>query len=152
MSAGRTRNIKSCVELDARFALELNVSILESLRRGFLQCLHSRGRTVRRNPQASQLGPQLQSGARTPLCLKAVQYQLIDLSASGFVFDATRLCHCQFVIAVKPHGHVVKISLAVVEPANQPFVDGLPAHAGCAVWTSPDEEFDPVLSPIEPVP
>src|ERR1041385_7335359 len=152
MSAGRKRNIESCVDFDARFALELNVSILESVARGFLRHLHSRGRAVRRNPQPPQLGRQLPSGARAPLCLKAVQDQLVDLSASGFIFDAARLGDEQFLIAVEPHRYVIEITLAVLEPASQPLVNGLPARTGCTVGTRSDKEFDAVPSSIEPVP
>src|SRR5215469_13638871 len=133
MSAGRTRNIESCVDLDARFALESNVTIPESLSCGFLQYLHLRGRAVGQDPQAPQLGRQLHSGARSPFWLKAVEYQLVDLSASWFIFDAARPGNEQFWIAIEPNRHVVKITLAVVEPANQPLVDGLPAHHRCAV-------------------
>src|SRR5439155_8152316 len=58
----------------------------------------------------------------------------------------------QFLIAVEPHRYVIDITLAVLEPASQPLVNGLPARTGCTVGTRSDKEFDAVLSSIEPVP
>src|SRR6185369_16363359 len=86
------------------------------------------------------------------LCMKRVKDQLIQLSASGLILDATRPGNQQFMIGVGLDRLFVKISLAILEPSNQPLVHGLATYQRSAMRARSDEQRHLILRAVQPVP
>ena len=118
----------------------------------FIQHGRFRGSAVRRNLQPAQFRLQFRNALRLQLGVKIVENQLIDFAAAGKVIHVTRGRDQQFKVVIQMHGLLMKISLAVLEPADHPLINRFPADQGSSVRARPDEESDLVLRPVNAVP
>src|SRR6266550_2600236 len=145
-------NIQLSLYLDPRLTFEPDVQATNILNIRLLQHFHFRSGAFRWDLQPAQLSLQLRYCSLPFPGAKIVKDQLIDFPATWFILDVAARCYQKFEVRIEVYRLFVKITLAVFEPANHPFIDGFSSLERHAVRSRPDEKAHLVFSAVEAVP
>ena len=125
--AGRGGNVEVAFNLDSRLALKLDVQAPNFRRVRLIE--HGRFPANAPSEGIFSLRNSACSSGMVPwpfLGVKIVKDQLIDFAASGNIIHVAGGRDQQFEIVIEMHGLLMKIALAVLEPADHPLDRRLP--------------------------